>query len=187
MNGSFRLDGTDITSFAKKRGWFIGLGVLLIILGMAAIAAAGFTTLISVIFLGVIILIGGVMITVDTFNAWWGKWKGFMIHLIIGILYLTAGALLIKHPISASISLTLLLGVFYVMVGIFRLIYSLSLRGPTWGWGFFSGFISLLLGGLIMASWPASSLYIIGLFVGIDLLFSGWTYLMIGISLSEKV
>lgn len=182
MNGSFRLSDVDLAAFAKKWGWFVGWGILLIILGMAAIAAAGFTTLVSVIFLGVIVLIGGVIITIDTFNTWWGKWKGFLLHLIIGILYLVVGAMLIKHPVSASVSLTLLLGIFYIVVGAFRLIYSASSQALKWGWGFFSGFVSLLLGLLIMASWPASSLYIIGLFVGIDLLFSGWSYVMIGMS-----
>lgn len=185
MNGSFRFSDADLARFAKKWGWFVGFGFLLIILGIAAIAAAGFTTLVSVIFLGFLLLMGGVIITIDTFNTWWGKWKGFILHLVIGILYLIAGALLIKHPASASVSLTLLLGIFYAVVGVFRLVYSSLSQGPKWGWGMFSGLISLLLGILIMMSWPASSLYIIGLFVGIDLLFSGWSYVMIGLSARE--
>lgn len=182
MNGSFRLNDADLASFAKKWGWFLGWGILLILLGMAAIGAAGFTTVISVILLGFIVLMGGIIITIDTFNSWWGKWKGFVLHLIIGILYLIAGALLIKHPVTASVSLTLLLGIFYIIVGAFRLIYAASAQGPKWGWGFFSGLVSLLLGILITASWPGSSLYIIGLFIGVDLLFSGWSYVMIGLS-----
>lgn len=182
MRNSLRLNNEELKSLTKKWGWFLGWGMLLVLLGIVAIGAASFTTLISVIFLGLLILMGGIVITIDTFNAWWGKWLGFLLHLMIGLLYLIVGALLIRHPVSASVSLTLLLGIFYIVIGIFRLIYAASTQGPKWGWGIFSGLISLLLGVLILNSWPASALYIIGLFIGIDLLFSGWSYVMLGLS-----
>lgn len=182
MKGLFLLGEADLASFKKKWSWFIVLGILLIILGLVAIAIAGFTTLVSVIFLGITLFFVGIGICIDAFHAWWGKWKGFTLHLIIGTVYLITGILLIKHPIFASISLTLLLGSFYLVVGIFRLFHFALIRWPNWGWGFFHGLISLILGILILSSWPALSLYIIGLFVGIDLLFLGWSYMMIGIS-----
>ncbi len=182
MNGSFQFSDSELIALGKRWGWVVAWGILLMILGAVAIGAVGFTTVISVIFLGFIIFMGGVIITFDAFHTWWGKWKGFLGHLFIGLLYLIAGVLLIKHPISASVSITLLLGLFYTGVGVFRLFYSAAVQTPNWGWGMFSGLVSLLLGTLILLSWPYSSLYIIGLFVGIDLIFLGWSYTMMGMS-----
>ncbi len=167
-----------LSAFSKNWGWFLIWGLLLLLLGIVAISAATFTTILSVIFLGFVLLISGIVIIIDTFSFWWHKWSGFVLHLILGVLYVVAGIMLIKSPILASVSLTLLLGVFYLTLGIFRIIYSLSVRAPRWGWSFFNAVISLLLGILIITSWPQSSLFIIGLFVGIDLIFTGWVYIM---------
>lgn len=172
------LNSMYLTAFGKNWGWFFLWGVALFILGIIALGATTFTTLFSVVFLGFLLLIGGIVIVIDAFSFWWHKWSGFFLHLIIGILYCATGIILIQSPVLASISITLFLGVFYLIVGVFRLIYTLSLRTPRWGWGFFNGLVSLLLGLLILASWPQSSLFIIGIFVGIDLLFSGISYMV---------
>jgi len=167
-----------LQAYSKNWGWFLIWGIALLILGIIAIGATTLTTLFSIIFLGSLIFLGGVFIIIDAFSFWWHKWSGFLLHLIIGLLYCGIGVMLIQRPAVASISITLLLGIFYIAVGIFRLIYSLSLKTPRWGWGFFNGVIELLLGIFILASWPASGLFIIGLFVGIDLIFCGMSYIM---------
>lgn len=169
------------SAYGENWGWFFAWGLLLLILGLCAISVAAFTTLISVIFLGALILISGIVIIIDSFKFWRGKGGGFILHLIMGILYVVVGAMLIESPILGAISLTLILGVFYLVLGAVRVIYSLSLRTPSWGWSFVSGLIALILGLLILANWPAASLLIIGLFVGIDLLFVGWTYIMVSL------
>lgn len=178
MNAFQQSDKMYLKAYCKNWGWFLTWGIALFILGMVAIGATALTTLISVIFLGSLLLLGGVVIIIDAFSFWWHKWSGFFLHLIIGIFYCAIGVMLIQSPAIASISITFLLGIFYLSVGIFRVIYSLSLRTPRWSWGFFNGLISLLLGILILASWPASGLFIIGLFVGIDLVFCGMSYIM---------
>lgn len=164
--------------FGKNWGFFLIWGLALVILGLVAIAAASFTTLVSVIMIGIFLLIAGVVVLVDTFSFWWGKWAGFTVHLLMGILYAAVGLMLIQNPLSGSISLTLLLGILYLILGVFRTIYSLSIQAPRWGWSFFNGLVTTALGLLILCDWPASSLFIIGLFVGIDLLFCGWAYVM---------
>jgi uncharacterized membrane protein HdeD (DUF308 family) len=166
------------TAFIKHANLCLRWGIVLILLGAIAISAAMLTTFISVVFLGILLMIGGFVVIVDAFTVWRRHHrKGFFLHLIMGLLYFIVGLMVIKNPVTASVSITLLLGIFYIVLGIFRIISSLSLRMPRWGWGAFSGAVSLLLGILIMASWPVSSLYIIGLFVGIDLLLCGWVYL----------
>ena len=167
--------------FSRNWGWFFLWGLLLIILGCAAISAATLTTLLSVVFIGVVILISGVVITIDCFSFWWGKWGGFFLHLLMGLLYIAAGAILINSPLLGSIPLTLFLGIFYVAVGVSRLLYSSMLQTPKWGWNFLNGLLALLLGILIIAELPSSALFIIGLFVGIDLFFCGLTYLMVAL------
>lgn len=165
-------------ALGKKWTWLLAWGVALVVLGGIAISAATMTTVISIVLLGALLLISGLAIIMVAFTFCWHKWRGFFLDLFLGILYLIAGIMLVKNPILASVSLTLFLGIFYLVIGVFRTIYSLSISIPNWGLNFFNGIISLVLGILILSSWPESSLYIIGLFVGIDLLFTGFTYMM---------
>lgn len=167
-----------LTIYRKNWTWFLVFGILIEILGLYALLALTTTTLISVLLIGVLLIMGGIIVVIDSFTSWRHQIASFLLHLLLGILYIAAGALLIKHPIFGSISITFLLGIFFTIIGIFRLIDSLTFRYVHWGWVFLNGLISLLLGILIMTSWPVSGLYIIGLFVGIDLVFCGWTYIM---------
>jgi len=168
----------DKTMFAQNWKKFLFWGIALVLLGMFAISAAMFTTLLSVVLIGVIILIAGAIIIIDAVTFWRVKMSGFVLHLFMGILYVAVGIALVKDPLQGSISLTFLLGVLYLALGAFRTAYVLLHRAPRWDLSLFNALISLILGMLILASWPASSLYIIGLFVGIDLVFSGWVYIM---------
>jgi uncharacterized membrane protein HdeD (DUF308 family) len=164
--------------FSKNWAWFFAFGFVLVILGTIAICAATMTTLISVIFLGVLLAISGIVVVIDTFTLSGKKWSSYSLHLFMGLLYFGVGVMLIKSPVSGSMSLTLLLGIFYTILGVSRVLFASTLRLPRWGWGFFSGLITLLLGTLILANWPGSSLFIIGLFIGVDLLVCGWAYIM---------
>lgn len=173
----------NLLGLSRNWGWLLLWGIVLIVLGCAAISAATLTTILSVIFLGVLIFIAGIVMLIDSFKSWWGRWGGFLLHLIISLFYIAVGAMLVKNPVSASISLTLLLGSFYLIIGFFRIIYSFSFLLPQWGLNLLSGIISLVLGALILANWPASSLFVIGLFIGIDLLVVGFTYVIVSLSI----
>lgn len=178
MKLSLRINEQDLYSYW---GWFLAWGITLLAIGIVAIGAATLTTLLSVILIGFLITISGAVILVDTFTFWWKKWTGFLLHLIMSILYLYVGILLINNPLLGSESLTLLLGIFYILIGVSRITYSLSLRVTRWQWSFLNGFISLLLGILIVTNLPSASLFIIGLFVGIDLVFCGLTYIILAL------
>ncbi len=166
------------SAFAKNSGWFLFWGVLLAALGIVAVGAAAFTTLLTVVVLGFLLFIGGCIMLLDTFSFWRGKAGSFFVHLVFALLYLAVGIILMNNPVEGSVSLTLIIGVFYLVAGMYRLIFNTMIQMPRWGWGFFNGLISLLLGILILSSWPQSSLFIIGLFVGIDLFFAGMFYIM---------
>ncbi len=164
--------------YRKNWVWFLTFGILIEILGLYALLALTATTLISVMLIGVLLIIGGIIVIIGALTSWRHQIGSFLLHLLLGILYVAAGTILIKHPVVGSISITFILGIFFTIIGIFRLIDSLTFRYVHWGWVFLNGIISLLLGILIMTSWPVSGLYIIGLFVGIDLVFCGWAYIM---------
>jgi uncharacterized membrane protein HdeD (DUF308 family) len=168
----------DRSIFSKNWAMFLVWGIALAVLGGLCIWSSTIATLVSVVFLGTLIMLSGIVIIFDTFTFWRRKGHGFALHLLMGILYLVVGGMLIESPMLGSMSITLVLGIFYLVIGIIRVIASASLRVPRWGWGFFNGVISVLIGVLILSSWPASSLFIIGLFIGIDLLFAGWAYIM---------
>lgn len=162
----------------KSKGWFFVLGLLLVILGAIAISVATFTTLLSVVFLGITAFIGGILVLIDSFKFWRHRESGFWTHVLLGIFYLVLGAIFIVNPVQGAMSLTLLLAIFYIVLGLYRIFYSTSLRVLGWGFVLFSGIVAVALGGLILMHWPSSSLLILGLFVGIDLIFAGIAYMM---------
>lgn len=168
-------------------GWMLVWGIILIILGVLAIGASVLTTIVSVIFLGIMLIAGGIIVIIDSFSLFHHKWGVFLWRLGMGILYVIVGFMLIQRPLLGSISITLFLGIFYLVIGISRLIDAFSGRLPQWGWAFFSGLVSLLLGILILINWPVSGLFIIGLFIGIDLLILGWAYVMTSIAMHARV
>ncbi|MFA6037245.1 MAG: DUF308 domain-containing protein [Legionellales bacterium] len=163
---------------SNRWGWFFAWGLLLVALGTLAIIYSAATTLISVFVFGVILTISGFVIILDSFKSSWGTWNEFFMHLGMGILYLIAGIILIKGPLAGSITLTLILAILYIVLGIFRIVSCLTREVTNRGWRLASSILTLLLGIFILAEWPMSGLFIIGLFIGIDLIFTGWIYIV---------
>lgn len=161
-------------------GWFFGLGILFIILGFLAVGASTLVTIASVIFLGSLLLLGGIVQTAYTVTI--RQWSGFFLSLLSGILYSVVGFFMIVHPEASAVSLTLLMSAFYIIGGIFRIVSAASMRFEHWGWALLSGIIKLALGALILSGWPATGFWVIGLFVGIDLIFYGWFWVMLSLS-----
>lgn len=178
--GIFSKNFNDLEDLRKNWGWFLTLGILLTFLGVLAIAASTATTIVSVIFLGSLLVIGGIAQTIYAF--WIRKWSGFSLSLLAGILYSVTGIFLIIHPIEAAISLTLLLAAFYIVGGLFRMITSVMTRFNLWGWALLSGTIKFILGMLIWQGWPETGLWVFGLFIGIDLIFFGWFWIVLALS-----
>lgn len=170
---------TDLHHLKSNWGWFLFLGIALIALGVIAIGASTLVTVASMIFLGALLLAGGILQIIYAF--WAQKWSGFFLALLAGILYTVTGFLLFMHPAAGALSLTLLLAAFYMVGGIFRIIGALTTRFDQWGWALFSGIVMLILGLLIWQGWPATGLWIFGLFIGIDLIFYGWFWVALAL------
>jgi uncharacterized membrane protein HdeD (DUF308 family) len=161
-------------------GWFVGLGIVLMILGVIAIGSTLGATLVSVLLLGWLLIIGGVLEAVYAF--WQERWGAFFIDLTVGILYAVVGFMMVANPGVAALTLTLLIAMFLILAGLFRTVAAIAARPPHWGWLLAHGVVSLVLGILIWRQWPVSGLWVIGLFVGIELLLNGATLIMLGAS-----
>jgi len=157
------------------RHWvfFFALGVALMALGTIGILVAGLFTLASVVVFGWLLVIAGAGVTIHAF--WAKQWSGFFLQLLSGLLYLVAGWTLATRPELSAIALALVLAISFVVQGAFRIGAALSTRIDGWGSLLMSGIITLLLGLMIWNDWPFSGVWVIGVFVGIDMFFyGGW-------------
>lgn len=164
----------------KRWGWFVGLGVLLVILGMLAIGSSVLFTLATMVFLGWLMFLAGVLQTAHGFTS--KNWGGFFIDLVIGLLYTVTAFMVMTHPGATGIALTLLIAMLLIVSGVFRIVVSFAARFQNGVWLLLHGVINIALGVMIWQDWPASGLWVIGLFVGIDMLFNGWSLIMLGIA-----
>jgi uncharacterized membrane protein HdeD (DUF308 family) len=164
--------------------WILLLGVLLAVGGTAAIIVPSLTvgtTFAVTIFLGVLLMVGGVATIVSAF--WIGRWSGFLVQLLVGLLYLACGFLMTEKPLASAVYLTIFLAVLFIVLGTFRSIGALSLRYPQWGWSLLNGVITLLVGLIIYRQLPSDAFWVIGLLVGLEMLFNGWTWIMLAMVL----
>ncbi|BBA33960.1 uncharacterized protein sS8_2006 [Methylocaldum marinum] len=164
----------------RHSAWYLGLGIALIILGLITAGYALVATFVSVLYIGVLLLVGGIVQLGHAFGT--RTWSGFFLHLLGAILYLAAGWVMVTNVEASAVSLTLLLAVFLIAGGVFRIVGALLMRFPSWNWALLNGAVTLLLGILIAEQWPTSGLWVIGAFVGIDMLFTGLSFIMLSLA-----
>jgi uncharacterized membrane protein HdeD (DUF308 family) len=162
---------------------FMALGVLMVILGGLGIWASVATTLFSVLFAGILLLVAGIVQIVHGLLA--REWKGLFLSLLVGVVYCVTGLLCLTNPTLTAMTFTLLIGAYCLAIGLFRMLATLFYRFHYWGWVFFNGLVTTILGVLIVAEWPVSGLWVIGVFVGVDILLAGWSLIMLSISARE--
>jgi uncharacterized membrane protein HdeD (DUF308 family) len=153
---------------------FLVEGIVLLVLGAAAIIVPVIATLAFTLLIGWLFLISGVVGLITTF--WMRNVPGFWWSLISGVVGIAAGIVLLLWPISGTVSLTLLLIAFFLVEGIVTLMYAFEHRAQLsgrWGWMLASGIVDLILAGIIFAGLPESATWALGLLVGINLLFGG--------------
>jgi uncharacterized membrane protein HdeD (DUF308 family) len=166
---------------AEKWGWFLAVGIVLIVAGFAAVAFPFISTVAAKIMLGWLFLIGGVVMIVHAFQA--PAWSGFLWNLLIGLLYAVAGAYLAFFPLTGLLTLAILLAALFFAEGIMEIIMAFRVR-PHEGWGFLllSGIAALAVGVLIFMDLPGSATWALGLLVGINLLFTGSSYVALALA-----
>jgi uncharacterized membrane protein HdeD (DUF308 family) len=165
--------GTEAACLRRSSAGLLVMGALLIVVGLVAISSSFIATLATVVILGVLLMVGGAVEIIDAFLG--RGWRGFWMHLLAGILYLVLGFLMVQRPLAAAAFFTLMIAAAFFIGGLFRIVVSLSERFYGWGWVLLNGVISVVLGVLIWQEWPETAVWVIGLFVGIDMLFAGWS------------
>jgi uncharacterized membrane protein HdeD (DUF308 family) len=177
--------GSDMAPLRAKSGWIIALGVVYLLAGFAALGSVVMATVASVLVVGAMMIVAGVA---EVFGAFQIKsWGKFLLWVLLGVLYIVAGFVTFENPLLAAVLLTLILGASLVASGIMRIILAFSMKRETpWIWVVLSGVITLLLGLLILGRWPVSSLYILGLFLSIDLITAGAGWIALGTGLRRR-
>jgi uncharacterized membrane protein HdeD (DUF308 family) len=163
--------------------WFVLLGIALLILGFLAMSATLFAGEFVTVFIGFMLLFSGGAEIANAVLS--GRWRGFFAHLVVGILYLIAGIFLVLQPGAGLAALTLLVGVSFTVGGLFHIIVALNRHFHYWGWVLANGILMLLLGILIWQGWPYNSVWVLGLLVGIELVFDGITWIALGLAVRD--
>jgi len=174
-----------LDELGARWGWFVALGIVLLVLSAIGFVHVFAATLVSVIFIGVLMLIGGIG---QLIHAWRVKQlAGFLFWTASGLLYAAAGVIALVNPITGAAILTLLLGATLIAVGALRLWIWFNNRGQRgWQWLALSGIITLATGILVAVLWPGNSTWLLGLVLAIDLLFQGWSALLLGLALRQR-
>jgi uncharacterized membrane protein HdeD (DUF308 family) len=159
--------------------WVLASGIAFVGLGSMAFAYSVLVTLASVFVLGWALVFGGLIQAIHAFKV--SMWSGFLLELLLAILYVVVGLVMVAHPEAGAMSLTLLIGAFFLVSGLFRIFAGTMLHPPGRAWLLLSGAVTLLLGVLIWMEWPASGLWVIGTFVAIDMIFSGTWLIMLAL------
>ncbi|MET9548772.1 DUF308 domain-containing protein [Streptomyces sp. NPDC006627] len=160
-------------------GWLAVLGVVLAVAGIIGLVYTGLATLTSMLLFGWLLLVGGL---VGLLHAVQSRGSSFFwLGVVVAALNLAAGVVIIRRPEVAAEALTMFAALLFLTGGVFRLVGSLVVRGPQFGWTLVQGAFGLLLGILVLAEWPSSSQYVIGCFFSLALLFDGLGLIATGI------
>ena len=174
--------GTDVAPLRAKWGWIVALGFVYLIAGFVALGSIVMATVASVLVVGVMMIVAGIAEIINAVQI--KSWGKFLVWALLGVLYVVAGFLTFENPLLAAALLTLMLGASLLASGIVRIFLAFSMkREMPWIWVALSGVITLVLGIVILAHWPVNSVYILGLFLGIDLIMAGAGWIGLGFGL----
>lgn len=163
--------------------WYLGLGITLTILGTLAILFSYFTTLFSIIYVGIFLLTLGIFEAIKSFKV--HPFKQFLLHVFLGIICIFTGLSLIFYPEVSALNITLFLALLFIISGTFSIIFALTSNVAHPTWVLINGILNVLLGAIIWYQWPLSGFWVIGMFVGINMVFTGWGWIMLALELKN--
>jgi uncharacterized membrane protein HdeD (DUF308 family) len=182
--GRYAIEMESLEELRKRSIWLFILGILLIVLGVVAFTSVGLATLASILVFGWLLIIGGVAQVAEAVRS--RDWKGSSIgYTLLGILYFIAGVFTIRNPVAGAVGATLAIALLYFAAGVFRTFFAASVRLPNWGWRLATGLIDVFLASIIIASWPGSSIWVLGTLVAVDLVCAGWADIMLATAVHE--
>ncbi|MES0385271.1 MAG: HdeD family acid-resistance protein [Hyphomicrobium sp.] len=175
----------DPEKIAANWGWFLALGIVLVILGTTAFMFPFYGTMAGARVFGWIMLASGIMTAVHAFSA--RGWGGVILQVLIAIVWIVGGFWLLAQPLAGAVTLTLVLIAVLFVQGLFSVIEALQLR-PTegWGWMLASGVASIILGIMLWMKFPSSALWAIGLLFGLSLAINGWSFIALALGARKQ-
>ena len=177
--------GAGMHALRAKWGWIVAFGVISLIAGIVALGSVAMATVSAVIIVGMMMMLVGVVEIFAAFGV--RSWGRFAFWLLLGILYVVAGLICLQNPFAAATILTLLLGAALIASGLLRIFLATQMKhGTPWRWVVFSGLVTFFLGLIIVGQWPVSSFYVLGMFLGIDLIFLGSGWIAMGLALKRR-
>ncbi|MGQ3671298.1 HdeD family acid-resistance protein [Xanthobacter sp. TB0136] len=183
MPSNFAQD--KLQNVRAKWGWFVALGIVFVLLGFFALGHVLISSIATALYVGAFILVAGAAQVIHAFRV--QGWSSFLFWLLCGVLYIIAGGLILYQPLMGATIITIFIGAALAVEGVFRIFAAFASRGGSgWGWVFLSGLITLALGCMIIARWPVDSVYVLGIFLGVDLVFAGVSTFFFGLSLREN-
>lgn len=180
MTTVFQAQMPDVEQLRTRSGWIVALGIVYVIGGLIALSSVVFATKVTVFVVGIMMLISGIAEVINAFQL--RQWGKFLLWLVIGLLYIAAGIVTFVNPLLAAAVLTLLLGIALVVSGVMRIVLAFSMREGM-SWVVLAGVVTLLLGAVILAHWPVSSVFVLGVLLGVDLIIIGLGWIFVGFGL----
>ncbi len=166
---------------SRSWGWLLGLGIVFVLLGTIGLGMAVTLTLVSVVYFGVMLMIGGTGQLIFAFKA--GGWRNVLPSAITGLLYLVAGFSVIRNPTVASTLITLVLAGALIVIGFMRAWMAFQFRASRqWAWPLLGGLAGVVFGLVILFHWPVSGTWVIGVILAVDLIFNGWSSIAIALA-----
>ncbi|RWC58440.1 HdeD family acid-resistance protein [Mesorhizobium sp.] len=177
--------GGSLKMLHRKWGWFVALGVGLLIGGIIAGLNLYVATLVSVFYIAASMLAGGVMQVFHAFTT--HGWGNRIVYLLAGLLYALASAIALFNPLLSAFSISLVVGVLLIATGAVRIVTGIQAsRQHGWGWMVATGLVTMIVGGVVVAAWPAIGLSLLGAILTFDLLFQGYGFIAFGLSMRRR-
>ncbi len=166
------MDVTSTSPIGRKWGWVFALGLVVCLAGIAALFTPALVTLSATFVIGFLLVVSGILEAVEAFQAD-GPRSRRLVTALGGILAILAGVLILLRPVPGVAALTLVFGVYVFLAGIFRGVTAIVDRHDAWGWDVAYGVLAVVLAGIILASWPADSIWFLGTVVAIEIFTRG--------------
>ncbi len=185
VNNDLKQLQKDMLAYLNKHWkFFLAEGFVFIVLGIIAVALPHVFTVGVTLFLGWLLLFGGIVQIVRAISFY--RMPGFSGWIFLGGLQMIIGYYLVAYPSLGVMTLTILFILLFAMEGIGKIILSIGMRPlANWGWVFFSGLTSLLLAAVVWIGWPYTANWVLGLFMGINMLFIGWALVKLSLAHGE--
>jgi uncharacterized membrane protein HdeD (DUF308 family) len=186
------LTGNPVEQFLRELPldwkWLLALGLFMLVTGTLGLGMSVVLTLVSMLFFGVLLLIAGILQMLQALQEKEKRWSGRAQQVFIAVLYMVTAGLIFWDPVAASQGMTVVLAALFSAIGLTRIIHAVRCQRRRWKWVLpvLLGLINLALAAMILAAWPVSGLWVIGLFLSIELIMNGWFITLLALRVKKQ-